>query len=209
VSTRDPVARMRSAFINKFLIHKFVVLQQLNQLELFSKDFLRCAKRISFASPAKTIRMSRSRNTFRISLSSFIETVSSEAHTRLIDGHFKPQLLEVNHLDAITSLSSQVRVLPLRTERLKEDLSALNNVMGFNYMPGKDNVSDMPAGWELSDSEDSVKMSNQELISQKIVPSLKALNRWLSVNPQVQKSFMNRFDWDYKLISFLQGLDDV
>lgn len=205
VSTRDPISRMRSAYINKFLIHKRNVLEHFGQLELFSKDFIRRTRRTPLAPTSRPIRMSKKDNTFTISLASFIEAASIEKEIRLIDAHFKPQLLEKAHLETITNIDARVPILPLRTERLKDDVTTLNELTGVSYIPAKDNASDLPAGWRVSDEEDMVTMSNKELIDQQAIPSLQATKAWLKANSTIGQKFTDRFSWDYKLIDFLES----
>ena len=205
VSTRDPISRMRSAFINKFLIHKRNILEHFSQLELFSKDFIRRTRRTPLAVTSRAIRMSKRDDTFTISLASFIEAASTEKEIRLIDSHFKPQLLEKAHLETITNINTNIPILPLRTERLKDDLTLLNELTGVSYIPAKDNASDLPEGWRISDEEDMVTMSNHELINHQVIPSLAATKSWLKTNPTIGQKFVDRFNWDYKLINFLES----
>jgi hypothetical protein len=204
VSTRDPVSRMRSSFINKFLIHKGRVIKNFSDLELFSKDFVRRTRRTPLTAGTKAISMSKKSNSFLISLASFTEAVSIEKEVRLIDSHFKPQLLEDPHLETITNIMGNVLILPLRTERLQEDMTALNRATGLDYMPAKDNASDLPDGWQTSEAEESVLMSNMELIEHQIIPSLNALRTWLRNHTSIGKAFERRFSWDYKLVNFLE-----
>lgn len=205
VSTRDPVSRMRSAFINKFLIHRRNVLRNFSQLEIFSKDFIRHTRRTPLATTARAIKINKANDMFTISLASFIEAAAIEKEIRFIDSHFKPQLLERNHLETITSIDRNIAILPLRTEHLKEDLSALNKITGIDYLPAKDNASELPDGWNISESESSVCMKNKDLIKNRIIPSLQALKSWLKTNSQVEQVFTDRFAWDYKLREFLDG----
>ena len=148
--------------------------------------------------------MSKKGDSFFISMASFIEAVSIEKEIRLIDSHFKPQLLENAHFEAITNAASNTTILPLRTERLLEDITALNRATGLNYMPAKDNASDLPDGWQISEAKESVLMNNMELIDHRIIPSLNALRSWLKTHSSIEEAFEKRFSWDYRLVDFLE-----
>jgi hypothetical protein len=205
ISVRDPISRMHSAFINKFLIHQGNVLQKFSNLELFAKDFIKLASQKSQKGQRKPIKLRKRNDTFNISLAEFIKAIITEKEIRLIDGHFKPQLLEQAHLETITEIKDSISILPLRTENLADDLNILNSKVGFSYLPKKDNVSEIPPGWEATDSYDSATMNNSDLIKQCMMPTRKALGQWLEENPEVLERFRIRFKYDYELMDYLSG----
>jgi hypothetical protein len=199
VSTRDPVSRMRSSYINKFLVYKSRVIRKYDSLEFFAKDFIDLTRAARLSSTERSIRRNQRKGRFRISLASFMEAVAVEKRVRLVDSHFRPQFHEQAHIDEILQCSSMAEILPLRTESLTEDISELNKKTRVDYVPEKDNASDMPDGWQFSDSVNTIEMSNRELIKAKTLPSLSALRQWLEKNEPIQKAFSKRFNWDYEI----------
>ena len=75
ISVRDPVSRMHSAFINKFLIHQGNVLKNFSNLELFAKDFIKLASRTPQKGQHKPIKLRKRNDTFNISLAEFIKAI--------------------------------------------------------------------------------------------------------------------------------------
>ena len=205
VATRDPLSRMRSAFLNKFLIYRKKEIRKFSKLELFSQNFLKLAEKTPLQVLPNSIQFMEKNNSFVISMASFIEAIAVEEQIRLIDGHFKPQLTEKRHLETISKLDNKIPIFPLRTEFLSDDFMELNKFLGLDYVPPKDNVSDLPEGWRYSDLSESVAMSNQDLIRSKIVPTKNALQKWIETNTEVKNSFLKRFKWDYQLREYLDG----
>ena len=221
VSHRDPVKRMTSSFINKFLIrgkHGLIIPQNPKNLQKFSKSFLK-----TFASlqrkqdQSKTIQRKKNRVNYakcvmNLSLKKFILTITHPTTDRNnLNGHFSPQLINKDQWNLYNKIvRSSKEVYPLRVERFDQDLEHINQKMGFeNFIPEKKNSTRLPSEeWKFSDQADTFLLNLSELCSKKIVPTSASLQQPLTSNPNLRRRFKNTFKFDYRLSQHLNHLSN-
>ena len=196
VLTRDPVNRMRSSYINKFLRYANKDLTKIDSLEPFARRFLMNAsnRKRGGISTKKVHSFVNNDNTFDFSLSNFLEIVGKNEHKkRVYDHHFMPQLCtesEVEILDRLEKASAHVSVI--KTESFDVSLDSINKKLGFAYKPGFANETTFDSDWKLSDDPAVMSLSNRELISLKVVPSKNCVRKYC-----IDNNLMKAFEYDF------------
>lgn len=182
VLTRDPVNRMRSCYINKFLKYAANDLTTVDSLEPFSRQFLltMASKNVKCASVPSAQLCVNEDGTFDFSLSAFLGIVGPHEYTaRIHDHHFMPQLSTksefqlLKKLDEVSTYSSIIR-----TEDFSSCLDSVNERFDMVFKPGMTNETRFGDDWKLSDDPASMELSNRELISAKVVPSKNCVRKY-------------------------------
>ena len=213
VSHRDPIKRMTSSFVNKFLIRgkKGLILPfNQNKLEGFAIKFLDKFHDISL----KTCNQADSKSPkdtaiMRFSLESFIATaIHKSINRKKLNGHFAPQIINKSQWETYESLvSASTNVYPLRVENFDSDLGKINRSMGLeNFLPDKKNSTNLPdSQWQFSSGIQASRAKIQELCEQKIIPKSSSLEQLLDTRPWLHKNFKKVFRYDYILSSYFDN----
>lgn len=203
VLTRDPVSRMRSSYINKFLRYTNNDLTKVLSLEPFAWRFLKQvadSKGHSVLIEKEQLRINKD-NTFDLSLAAFLAIVGKGEHKkRIYDHHFMPQLCtesELKILQRLERASSHVSVI--KTEAFDTSLNSINEKLGVTYKPGFANETSFDADWKLSDDPSVMLLSNRELISLKVVPSKNCVRKYCKENNLMKAFKFDFLHFNYKL----------
>ena len=223
VSHRDPVKRMTSSFVNKFLIRGeqgLVLPEDPQKLQKFSKSFLKTfialqRKQQDEQDESKTKKRKRKRVNYakavnKLSLKKFILTITHPTIDRNdLNGHFAPQLANKKQWNLYNNIvKCSKEVYPLRVESFDEDLKYINQSMGFeDFLPEKKNSTRLPIEeWTFSDQTEASVFTLADLCSKKLVPKSASLKELLTTNSNLRKRFKNTFKFDYQLIQHLNHL---
>ena len=222
VSHRDPVKRMTSSFVNKFLIrgeegHILPFVPQ--KLQRFSKDFLETfdsfQRKNRNADPGKK-RKKRKTNyasiIMNLSLKKFVSTITHPTTDRdALNGHFSPQITNQIQWDIYTKIiEASKTVHPLRVESFDQDLERINQSMGLdNFLPEKKNSTRLPSEeWSFSDQAETSVFNLAELCEMKTVPKGASLQKLLASKSNLQNKFKDTFQFDYQLSQHLDHLSN-
>ena len=222
VSHRDPVKRMTSSFVNKFLIRGeqgLVLPEDPKKLQKFSKTFLKTftALQRKQQDESKTKKLKKKRVNYakavrKLSLKKFILTITHPTVDRNdLNGHFAPQLINKKEWNLYNNIVKYSKtVYPLRVESFDQDLKYINQIMGFeDFLPEKKNSTRLPLEeWIFSDQIEASVFDLSELCSKKLVPKSASLKQLLTSNTNLQQRFKNTFKFDYQLIQHLNHLSN-
>jgi len=158
IFTRDPAARIVSAYINKFICRNGRPLRYPKKFEQFAITFInRLYKQNNYEGVYKGI-------TF-VEFLNYIDFCMSKQ--KKINHHWTPQVSGLT--SEFMELIASNQCLVVRQESFEHDLKNINTTLGFNYIPGPRNVSLWPKGWPLaSQNQDYSTMTNKALIRRKI-----------------------------------------
>lgn len=222
VSHRDPVKRMTSSFVNKFLIrgeqgHVLPLVPQ--KLQRFSKEFLetfdslqRKNKKNGRGQKRKKRKTNHDSIIMRLSLKKFLSTITHPTTDRdALNGHFSPQITNQNQWDDYTKIvEASKAVHPLRVESFDRDLELINQSMGFdNFLPEKKNSTRLPSEeWTFSEQAETSVFTLAELCNMKTVPKGASLQKLLTTKSNLESRFKNTFKFDYQLAQKLDHLSN-
>ena len=213
VTTRDPISRMLSSYLNKFVLYGERPLQKRNDLEGFSQTFLDELidhKSKAFKKKSGIIRKQpflKKNDDYGLSLKDFIRFIlRNKANPQKLNPHFRPQIIDKKVLkNLLHAKSSGIATFQLRVEYFNQDLQQINNHLKFNYIPKKINETKPPDhAWEKKDDIQLTLLNSNILIKNQHIPSLVAAKRLLQNKPGLERKFKSFFALDYELIeSFL------
>ena len=212
VTTRDPVSRMLSSYINKFVVYTGKAIDKYDSLEAFSRQFL---EKI-IEEKTHEIRKEKSGNKketfinseghFGLSFRNFLRYISSNKdNPQALNSHFRPQITDTKSLHTILSAKElNVQLLQLRIENFQDDLKLVNSHLDLSYMPPKINVTTLPdSGWIKSDNPRLAKINSYSLIQRKELPTSTAAKEFIKRMPKLRAKFNEFFAKDYEMIQFL------
>ena len=216
VSHRDPIKRMTSSFVNKFLTRgKNGVLLPLNtsKLEGFSFKFLEIFESLFLNKSELNVNKKNQKDYNSIignlSLEKFIQTITHKSiDCESINGHFSPQIVNHNHWTQYINIAKTARAIyPLRVEKFNQDLSIINQRMGLEeYLPEKKNSTKLPSNeWNFSDKHIASELNLRELCNMRMIPKSASLAQLLSLKPSLNDKFTEAFKFDYQLLAHLEA----
>ena len=222
VSYRDPIKRMTSSFVNKFLIRGergLVLPENTKQLQKFSRNFLETfialpsKKQDESESEGRKIkRINYTKAIKKLSLKKFILTISHPTIDRNnLNGHFSPQLINEKQWDLYARIAKYSKaVYPLRVENFNQDLERINQSMGFdNFLPEKKNSTRLPSEeWTFSEQAEASIFNLAELCNMKTVPKGESLQQLLKSKSNLRNKFQDTFKFDYQLSEQLNHLSN-
>ena len=219
VSHRDPVKRMTSSFVNKFLIRGeqgHVLPLAPKKLQRFSKDFLEMFDLLQRSNRQQDRAKKRKRNhasiIMKLSLKKFISTITHPTTDRTaLNGHFSPQIINQIQWDEYTKIvEASKTVHPLRVENFDQDLERINQSMGFeNFLPEKRNSTRLPSEeWTFSEQAETSIFNLAELCNMKTVPKGTSLQQLLKSKSNLRNKFQDTFKFDYQLSEQLNHLSN-
>lgn len=222
VSHRDPIKRMASSFVNKFLIrgeqgHILPLVPQ--KLQRFSKDFLETFDSLQRKNRKKNrTQKSRKRKTnhasiiMKLSLKKFVSTITHPTTDRdALNGHFSPQITNQSQWDDYSKIvDASKAVYPLRVESFDQDLERINQSMGLdNFLPEKKNSTRLPnEDWTFSEQVETSVFNLAELCEMKTVPKGASLHKLLRSKSNLDNRFKDTFQFDYQLAQHLNHLSN-
>lgn len=215
VSSRNPISRMASAFVNKFHVYGRQIISNDTKMERFSRGF--ADKLIKWRHRRRndgTIDVKSgsqiSNDTF--SLKEFFEFIIDKGYKDpSIDYHFKPAVNEQNELQIFLDLSQRFTscvMMPLRVENFNSDLSSINSVLSIpDFLPPKFNATRLPdEGWSLCDDPECLDFSVSDLQQRRIIPTAQSIQAYFDINPDFRNAFEKCFEYDYLLCELVNKL---
>lgn len=205
IAYRNPLARLVSAFVNKFVISNGKPIQPVNlhARNLFPIKHIIQSSTTSYKginSPSYSIDPP----TANISLAHFLSYIADESiPLDSLNPHFRPQLISLSSLRQLLHLMDKRFVFPLKTERFVDDLTRINTFIGADYIPPKSNESSLPSGWIRTDDIRAAFMSSKELINERVVPSISAASSFLEKG---NITLSERFCHDFAAIDILDSM---
>lgn len=205
IAYRNPLGRLVSAFVNKFLISngKPVKPANLHARNLFPVRHIIQSSTSSYEG-IKDPSYSIDPPTANISLAHFLSYITDESvPLDLLNPHFRPQIINRPSLQQLLRLMEKRFVFPLKTERFVNDLARINAFIGSDYIPPRSNESALPNGWIRTDDVDATFLSTEELLSERIVPTVAAASSFLEKR---NISLSERFCHDFSAIDILESI---
>jgi len=218
VSHREPVKRMTSSFVNKFMIRgKHILPFNSNKLETFSKDFLETYKSLKRSNPRKKYRLktrdgqqNHASIIMKLSLKKFVATIIHPTINRdSLNDHFCPQITSQSQWEDYSKIvEASKAVHPLRVAQFDKDLERINQRMGLDdFLPEKTNSTRLPGeNWSFSEQAEASNLNLAKLCSMKIVPKSASLRKLLVSKTKLDDRFKEVFQFDYKLGQHLDHL---
>ncbi len=229
VISRDPLSRMLSSYVSKFLLRSLprrqVVIPEVKNYEAFAFRFASaCSASDVFLHGVKPDMAATSsvddldqalvqgrrhgepsahRGDLRgLSLAYFLLFIN---HTTTnawgLDPHFRPQIVGKHQFQILNQIRRVAESFSiLRVESLDDDIAQLSATLELNALKLVGNKTRYPDGWHQSDSTDTVLMPTEELAKNQLVPSKKALVDYLASEPGVD--VMSAFKYDYMLFGY-------
>ena len=206
ISSRDPVSRIASSFVNKFPVYKNRTIFAKNKriqgfAKSFSKDLLQEIRHQSGAH--------RPRGAFALDdLIRYLYQQKDDLDS--INPHFTPQISTAKRLEIIKSLiNSNIRIYPLRVSNFSEDLQKINNSLGLETMPSFVNSTRLPTHeWRFDGTGSSASKRVSILHQEKLIPNAKALRDLLHKKPDLQEQFQDLFQYDFALQNAMNELSN-
>lgn len=194
--SRNPYSRIISSYFNKFVFYNGKILKNLNQLELFAQNFIVKYSKANFENKPSIDK----NGNFFISLFEFINVIDKTKNLLDLNDHFRPQISSAEEFKIIKLLLESKYVsekLILRTESFSKDISELNKIIKFDFIPPKVNFL-KSKGWKLVDDMNVIKLKNNELIKKKLLPTKEALESFISTNNLCN---LNHFEYDFEIFN--------
>lgn len=202
VSTRDPIKRITSAFLNKFLYRygKPVYPNAIAAATPWPAEFVKQCAVHTYSDIPPAICQS---GNIDICLARVITFLSSNStNLAKVNSHFRPQIINKNQLNFIKEISKKVSTYWIRTEKFSSDLEFLNNQLSVPaYVPDRANESSLPKGWTTSEKAEDTYKQISELTKMKLSITSKSTEQLIESN---NLPFKEKWDFDYKLLSFLK-----
>ena len=207
-TTRNPMQRMYSSYINKFVIRNGKYLKKISQLESFSKEFLQEvisfeADSTSLDNPANQPAFVSAHGDFGLSFYSFLRFIIKNSSTSSrLNAHFRPQILSGSTLNLFKRIKRKTKIFPLRVESFDDDLRRINECVGSSYIPPHINSTKLPSdSCKTLNSFELLSETSFSLIEAESLPSKESLAKFFQHHPKLKSSFMKFFDHDFSLIA--------
>ena len=211
ISHREPVSRMTSSYVNKFICRngKLIDNQSISK-EDFSTQF--AAQVLDYedsrnqTNPKKEIKEGNKSHSF--SLETFLDFITSEhVSLRRVNSHFTPQVEHVRQWRKIKMIMGHAKTVhPLRVDRFNSDLERINSEMGLDFIPVKENSTELPSSeWGYSSQAETGLMKPEELWERKLIPNKHCTLALLSKNDILQERFRHTFRFDNRLRKLLDN----
>ena len=217
ISHRDPIKRMASSFVSKFLMRgdpAHILPLKPKKLQRFSKEFLEIHHSLDNLKKQRVIKHNKIRRfnleatLFNLSLKKFITTLVNPMNDLVaLNSHFSPQIINQEQwTDFMRIVDHAKRVYPLRVETFNQDLLKINQCIGFdNHQIEKKNATCLPNDqWKFSDEAETSTYKTAKLCSLKLVPNGTSLQRLLESNSSLYLKFKDTFKYDYQLSQYLE-----
>ena len=206
ISSRDPVSRITSSFVNKFHVYENRTIFDKNKriqgfAKLFSKDLL---QEIRHQSGEK-----RQRGDFSLEeLIRYLYQQKDDLDT--INPHFTPQISTEKRFEIIKNLiNSNIKIHPLRVSSFSEDLQKINHSLGLETMPSFVNSTRLPTHeWRFDGTGSSASKRVSVLHQEKLIPNARALRELLQKKSDLQEQFQQLFQYDFALQNAMNELSD-
>ena len=197
ISSRDPISRITSSFVNKFHVYENrTIFDNKKKIQGFSKHFSK--ELLGF----KNRQSGEKRRQGDFSLQELIEYLYyMRDGLKKINPHFTPQIDTAENYSIIKSLiKSDINVHPLRIGHFSDDLRDINTKLELKMMPSSVNSTSLPSNeWRFDSSADSASKTVSILHQQKLIPNANALRELLQQKPDLQQQFQHLFQYDFAL----------
>jgi len=156
--TREPMARLASAYINKFVTRKGKPLRKLERLEPFAKSFLeQIYKHANYDGPYKGISFIEFLNHIELTL----------AQNGNLNSHWSLQSSGITK--ELKQLIAEKKCFIVYQESFNKDLEQINLALGVDYIPGHKNVSQWPVTWKKpSENKNCSALTSKQIIKRKL-----------------------------------------
>jgi hypothetical protein len=197
ISSRDPISRITSSFVNKFHVYENrTIFDNKKKIQGFSKHFSKELLGL------KNKQSGEKRRQGDFSLQELIEYLYyMRDELKKINPHFTPQINTAKDFSVIKSLiKSDINVHPLRIGHFSDDLRDINTKLELKMMPSSVNSTSLPSNeWRFDSSADSASKTVSILHQQKLIPNSAALRELLQQKPHLQQQFWELFQYDFAL----------
>lgn len=197
ISSRDPVSRITSSFVNKFHVYENrTIFDNTKKIQGFAKRF----SRDLLKEKKKQLGEKRQRGDF--SIEELIHYLyQNKDKLDLINPHFTPQISTNSRFSIIKNLiKSDIKVHPLRIGNFSDDLHNINTKLELKMMLSSVNSTSLPSNeWRFDSSADSASKRVSILHQQKLIPNAAALRELLQQKPHLQQQFWELFQYDFAL----------
>lgn len=190
--TRDPMARIASAFVNKFICRSGRPLRYPARFEQFALNFI-----------DKLYRHNNYSGEYEgLSFVDFINYIEfSVGAQRKLNGHWAPQISGLT--EELKNLILSGKCFVVKQESFEHDLKNVNYALGFDYLPGYRNVSQWPEKWSaLPQDKDCSAITNKKIIRRKIKISKDNL-----LTDNIKATIACIYHDDFKLFSYSMTMD--